>query len=110
MGAVRTTAAASADLADIADWTSNWFGAAQTATYRDTISAAIEGLIDGLSTVGLKAKPEIGEGIYALHVARHGAKGRHFLLCRADETTAPPTMVVLRVLHDAMDLRRHVES
>ena len=44
-----------------------------------------------------------------LHVARGGRKGRHFVLYRVN--TQGPTQVidVLRLLHDSMDLSRHIE-
>jgi len=107
---VRWAEAARADLSDILIWTSEKFGTMQAKAYSSALYTAFDALVDGPATVGLKARPKIGEDVYSLHVARRGTKGRHFLLCRADRSTNLPTMVILRVLHDAMDLYRHVES
>ena len=47
------------------------------------------------------------KGLYTFHVARHGRRGRHFLLY----TVAPGRIVeILRILHDNMDLQRHLPS
>ena len=45
-----------------------------------------------------------------LHVARRGRQGRHFVLYRADSQAETPVIDVLRLLHDSMDLPRHVVS
>ncbi len=50
----------------------------------------------------------MAKGVMALHVARGGRKGRHIVLCRVGAPANPPVIDVLRVLHDAMDLPRHV--
>jgi plasmid stabilization system protein ParE len=39
-------------------------------------------------------------------VARQGWRGRHFIMFRADD--ACHCIDVLRVLHDSMDLTRHI--
>ena len=50
-------------------------------------------------------REDIGLGISTFHVARHGRKGRHFVVFKV----APQqTIEVLRLLHDSMDLARHV--
>ena len=43
-----------------------------------------------------------------LHVARGGRKGRHLILFRIDPTAPTPTIDVLRLLHDAMDIARNL--
>jgi len=43
------------------------------------------------------------------HVARGGRKGRHIILFRIGSPAKPPTIDVLRLLHDAMDLPHHVK-
>lgn len=62
---------------------------------------------------GHTLRPELGEDVFSWHLAQsrartHGGKihrPRHFLLCRRDGDT----LIVGRVLHDAMELRRHVD-
>ena len=58
---------------------------------------------------GSKKCNDIGEGLRVLHVARGGRKGHHFVLYRVQSQAKPPTIDVLRLLHDFMDLRRHVD-
>lgn len=41
----------------------------------------------------------------SLHVARRNRRGRHFILFRATEAGQ---IQVVRILHDAMDLARHI--
>jgi toxin ParE1/3/4 len=50
-------------------------------------------------------RDEIGAGIRTLHVARQGRKGRHFV---AFSVTEGHIINVLRLLHDSMDLAKHL--
>jgi len=105
---VRLTATAEADFQNIIDWTLDQFGDKQTLVYADTITAALEALNDGPTTVGVKERPEIGKGLCTLHVARGNRRGRHFVLFRVAEKGRTRTIEILRLLHDAMDLARHL--
>lgn len=66
---------------------------------------ALEALAAGPDVVDVKARDDIAPGIHTLHVARQGRKGRHFVVLGVAE---PGTIDVLRILHDSMDLPRHV--
>ena len=44
-----------------------------------------------------------------IHVAREGENGRYLVLYRVDPEADTPTIDVLRLLHDLMDLPRHVD-
>lgn len=103
---VRLTATAEADLQSIIAWTSEQFGDRQAGVYADTLSCAITALMAGPITIGAKERREIGRGLFTLHVARSGRKGQHFVLFRV--RPAAHQIDVLRVLHDAMDLRLHI--
>ena len=105
---VRLAAAAEADVRDIVLWTAKGFGAAQARAYADTLSRAIRALAEGPAVPGARRREDIAKGIMALHVARGGRKGRHVVLYRVGSPAKPPVIDVLRVLHDAMDLPRHV--
>jgi toxin ParE1/3/4 len=105
---VRLTATAEADFRNIIDWILDQFGDKQTLVYADTIAAALDALSDGPTTVGVKERPEIGRGLFTLHVARGNRRGRHFVLFRVADKGRTRTIEVLRLLHDAMDLERHV--
>jgi toxin ParE1/3/4 len=102
---VRLASQAAQDLFDIVSWTAKNFGTHQAEYYAETITLAIEALHDGPETMGIKAREDIGSGILTLHVARHGRKGRHFVVLNTSEGRI---INVLRLLHDSMDLARHL--
>ena len=106
--AVRLSASAEADYREILRWTLTHFGRAQALIYADTLAAALKDLSAGPMIPGAKKRSEIGPGILTLHVARNGRKGRHFVMFRASDSDAEKPIDVLRLLHDAMDLRRHL--
>ena len=105
---VRLAGAAEADFEAILLWTLEQFGNAQARVCADILSAAVQALIAGPEQPGIKARPEIGRDLFTLHVARYGPRGRHFVLFRADAGSAKRQIEVLRILHDSMDLARHV--
>lgn len=105
---VRLTAAAEADFQDILRWTLEHFGEPQARVYAETLSTAVEALADGPTVIGAKTRDDIARGLYTLHVARQGRKGRHFVLFRVGHDQEREVIEVLRLLHDAMDLPRHV--
>lgn len=93
------------DLLEITIWTLEKFGDRQAEEYAETISLALEALHDGPEILGVKHREDIGLGISTFHVGRHDRKGRHFVVFKV----APQqTIEVLRLLHDSMDLARHV--
>jgi toxin ParE1/3/4 len=102
---VRLGAVAELDFANILKWTAENFGAGQSRIYRDTLVRAVGELADGPDVAGSKARDDIAPGLRILHVARHGRRGRHFLLYRSDKQGL---IEIGRILHDQMDLRRHL--
>jgi toxin ParE1/3/4 len=104
---VRLTDQAELDLLDISRWTFENFGARQAEHYVETILLAIEALTDGPDTLGTKARDELAPGVRTLHIARHGRKARHFVVFRVADDQA---LEVLRLLHDSMDLARHLPA
>ncbi len=101
---VRLSDTAEADYDDILRWTAERFGATQAASYGDLLAAALARLERGPTIAGARPRDEIGAGLRTLHVGR---RGRHIILFRiGDEPDR--TIDVLRMLHDAMDLARHV--
>ena len=67
----------------------------------------IEALTDGPEVLGAKAREDIAPGICTLHVARQGRKGRYFVIFRQAKER---TIDVLRLLHDSVDLARHISD
>ena len=102
---VRLAGQAEQDLLDITLWTAENFGPRQAGPYAETIALAIEALHDGPEILGAKVRDEIGIGMLTLHVARQGRKGRHFVAFSVSEGHI---INVLRLLHDSMDLAKHL--
>lgn len=97
--------AADLDYIDIIRRSVRDFGAMQAEIYAETLDSAIDALgEDGTETIGVKAREEIGPGIFTLHVARFGRKASHFLVFQVDGSIID----ILRILHDRMDLARHI--
>lgn len=105
---VHLPAAAEADYREILRWTKERFGPAQAHVYADTLSSALIDLTAGRAISGTRERPEIGANIRTLHVGRQGHKGRHFVLYRASQLPQQNVIDVLRLLHDGMDLARHL--
>lgn len=104
---VRLARQADQDFFDILRWTAEKFGRRQAQIYSRTLSLAIDALKDGPNVLGAKSRDEIAPGVRILHVALQGRKGRHFIVFRV---TGDRVIDVLRLLHDSMDLTRHVPA
>ena len=104
---VTLTRLAEADFVKIVRWTADQFGMQQARSYSVTIRRAVKALENG-NLVDARQRPELGSDVVTLHVARQGRKGRHLLVCRTDEQAG--VIEVLRILHDSMDLHRHLEE
>jgi toxin ParE1/3/4 len=113
MGRYRLTHAAQSDIIAILAWSHERFGAEARKRYEALIAAAIRDAAERSDGVGHTARPELGEGVFAWHLAQSRSRSqggmvhrpRHFLICRRDGDL----LVVGRVLHDAMELRRHLD-
>jgi toxin ParE1/3/4 len=101
----RLGADAEKDFARILKYTRDTFGERQVDVYRVTLIDALVALNDGPDVQGSTARDEILPGLRTLHVARKGRRGRHFVMYRAADNQV---IEVVRILHDAMDLARHV--
>ncbi len=114
MARYRLTHAAQADIVSILAWSHDRFGEEARKRYEALITTAIRDAATRGDLGGRTARPELGDGVFAWHLAqsRPRAPGgrvhrpRHFLICRQDGDV----LVVGRVLHDAMELRRHLDS
>jgi toxin ParE1/3/4 len=101
---VSLAAAAQTDLDNIAAWTTENFGPSQAENYIEAILDTIDELTAPKSPSRSLARDEIAKGMRTLHMRKHGRRGRRFLLYSetADEVQ------IQRVLHDSMELSRHV--
>jgi toxin ParE1/3/4 len=81
------------------------FGSRQVPIYQRTLLAALEALRDGPFVPGSISHDELRPGLRFLHVAREGYRGRHMIIyC----PVGGKTIQVLRILHDASDVGRHL--
>ncbi len=103
---VRLGQQAEQEYVEILQWTLKTFGEGQASTYAETLALTIAALEGGPDILGARARDDILPGIRTLHVARQGRAGRHFVVFRA----AGSDIDVLRVLHDSMDLPRHLPA
>lgn len=103
---VHLTDAAEEDFKEIIRWTLEHFGERQAQVYSETLSVALMDLLWGPEQAGVRERNEVAQGILTLHVARHGRKGRHFIMFRIADRRER-SIEVLRLLHDAMDPPRH---
>jgi len=115
MARLRLAAPASDDIADLLDWSFGNFGPAGRRRYEALIVAALQDVARDGRPLGAQARPELGRGILVYH-PRHSRRRarstdgivrnpRHFIVYRVP---GPDLVVILRVLHDAMDLARHL--
>jgi toxin ParE1/3/4 len=103
---VRLGQQAEQDYVEILQWTAQTFGEGQASTYAVTIALAIAALEGGPEILGATAREDIQPGIRTLHVARQGRAGRHFVVFCATGSDID----ILRLLHDSMDLPRHLPA
>lgn len=111
----RLSHAAQRDILDILDWTHEQFGEAARLRYESLILAALRDVASQPNRPGSLARPELGAGVRSWHLrlsrdhVRGGAaavgRPRHFLVYRSK----PDLLEVGRVLHDAMELARHLD-
>jgi toxin ParE1/3/4 len=104
---VQLAALAKQDYRQILRWSAEKFGAAQAQHYANTLSATLQDLSAGPDIAGVKERSDISPGIKMLHVARKGRKGSHIVLFRV-ASKQHNAIVVLRMLHERMDLARHL--
>lgn len=106
---VRVSDAARNDFDDTIEWTLERFGEHQAIHYVGVLTAALNELFSGPHQPGVKSRDDIGKGLFTLHVARRGRKGRHFLIFRVADSQEQ-VIEIVRLLHDAMDLPRHLSA
>lgn len=111
----RLSQAAQGDVLDILAWTHERFGEAARLRYESLLVAALRDVASQPDRAGSVARPELGAGVRSWHLrlSRGHAKSglgvvrrpRHFLVYRLQSGL----VVVARVLHDAMELARHLD-
>jgi len=105
---IHLTAAAEVDIEQAVRWSTRQFGLRQARAYVQTLTLALEALMRGPGAIGVKDRADIGKVLMSLHVARQGRKGRHVVIFRIRRRAGREVVEVLRVLHDSMDMARHL--
>ena len=116
MASLRLSQAAEDDIIDILAWSQAQFGEAARRRYQRLIATALRDIASDPAGPGSVARPELGGGVRSRHLrsSREAARGldggvarpRHFVIYRE----VAGQIVVGRVLHDAMELARHLPS
>jgi toxin ParE1/3/4 len=115
--AYRVSAAAAQDITQLLAYTQDRFGDTARRCYEALLVAALRDIASDPERLGSVARPELGTDIRSYHL-RHSTRRartlngvvrqpRHFLLYR---TTRPDLIGIGRVLHDGMELERHLPS
>ncbi len=95
------------DFARILKYTKDSFGERQAAVYKAALLKTIAILAAGLDAPGSSAREDLGSGLRTVHVARDERRAPHLLVYRA---SSGETIEILRILHERMDLPRHVSG
>jgi toxin ParE1/3/4 len=114
---IELTAPASRDIAALLDWSEKHFGATARRHYEILLQTALVDLANDPERPGNAERVQLGAGRRVYHL-RHSRKRarmaggfvrtpRHFIVYRS---TAPDLVVILRVLHDSIDLSRNVTT
>lgn len=102
---IRLSRRAETDFIEILDTTVEKFGARQAETYEVHLLAALTALEGGPDLRGSVLWPEVRTDLRTYHIARLGVPARHVICYRVLDGRV---IEVLRILHDAMDLPRHI--
>lgn len=115
MSRYRLSAPAQQDIVEILAYTTRRFGEAARRRYEALLVRALQQVAADPHLRGSRLRPDIGEGVLIYHLrhsrehARSSSSGvrspRHFLLYRV---ISAELIGVGRILHDAMDVERHL--
>lgn len=113
MAGYRLTHVAQADIVAILVRSEEHFGEEVRKRYEELIATAIRDAASHTGDIGQATRPELGDGVFSWHLAQSRTRApgktvrhpRHLLICRRDGDV----LVIGRVLHDAMEPRRHVD-
>lgn len=112
MRQIRLSETAQRDIAEILARSEAKFGPGARDRYEALIAAALRDAASDSEVLDGTLRPELGPGVHIWHLARSRAASpgglvkhpRHLLLYRFDDEA----ILIARVLHDSMDLPRHV--
>ena len=100
----RLARLAQRDYTNIAEWTAEKFGPRQSDAYAALIDKTLDHLAaDPFASPSRNRDADLGEGYRTIHLPQ---KGRHILVYRIEAER----VLIVRILHDSMDLARHLPS
>lgn len=99
------TPAAENDIEDILDFTRVQFGELQTNRYLELIRQAVDEIAENPFCLRSKSWPLLHPQARVMHIARRGKGARHYILYRV---SAINEVEIGRLLHDSVDLQRHL--
>lgn len=112
----RLSAAAQSDILGILAWSHDQFGEPARQRYEALIDTALRDIAAQPDRPGSILRPELGAAVRSWHLrlSRERARTetgivrqpRHFIIYRPE----PGVLAVSRVLHDAMELARHLDA
>jgi toxin ParE1/3/4 len=102
---IRISARARRDIVNALHWSVDQFGDRQQDAYRQLIEEALARIGADPEAAPARTRPEFGKGLWTLHIGRRGKAARHLFAYRL---RADGVIDVARLLHDAMDLSRHL--
>ena len=102
---VALSEAADLDLRLILWWTRARFGDAQAESYGRMLVAGLTRLRDGPYAVGVSRRRIAGQDVLILRPRAGRQRAGHLLLAQVG---GPNALVVLRIVHERMDLPRHL--
>lgn len=98
---VQLSEQAERDYDEIVEWTARTFGARQAKKYENLLIDSLESLThDPIGPRSRDRADHLGRGYRSMRMQR---PGRHILIYHVQ----PDRIVIVRILHDSMDLSRH---
>jgi toxin ParE1/3/4 len=102
---LRFSARALEDIEDVLAYTVAHFGEKKCQEYKELIRLALEDIETSPDRQPAKRRPEVHPDARTFHIGRRGRRARHFFLFRV---TSDQVIDIGRLLHDSMDLQRHL--
>ena len=112
---VHATGPARRDIAAVARWSKQEFGARASARYETLIRQALQDIKSDPDRLGVRARTDLGDPVHTYHLqfSRHNfpqdvhvRRPRHYFVYRVKDDLVE----ILRLIHDAQDLERHLPS
>jgi len=105
---VGLTNEASDDVDEIARWTFHRFGHFRSHAYTQALTRVLADLVAGPWHPGVQ-RLDVRSELFSIHMARHHLRARHLVIFRVVSHESR-SIEVLRILHDAMNIKNHLIS